>query len=122
MTLLAGKTVGDVRVAVNFGMGVLPFPLQGDRQNDVLTGGLSLAWRRPGGTQVVGEINGQIDVKGETPVGTEDRGQLRLGLRHPLGRFFGAQTRLDGGVLFGLTDVEPDVGATLGITAVSRSF
>ncbi len=122
MTLLAGKTLGDVRVVANFGLGVLPFPQQGDRQNDVLTGGLSLAWRHPGGTELVGEVNGRIDVKGETPVGTEDRGQARLGVRYPLGTFLGGRARLDGGVLVGLTDVEPEVGATLGLTAITTGF
>lgn len=122
MTLLAGKTLGDVRVVANFGLGVLPFPQQGDRQNDVLTGGLSLAWRHPGGTELVGEVNGRIDVKGETPVGTEDRGQARLGVRYPLGAFLGGRARLDGGVLVGLTDVEPEVGATLGLTAITTGF
>ena len=122
MTLLAGKTLGDVRVAANFGIGVLPFPQQGDRQNDVLTGGLSLAWRHPGGTEFVGEVNGRMDVKGETPVGTEDRGQLRLGTRIPLGAFLGGRARLDAGVLVGLTDVEPDLGATLGVTTATTTF
>ncbi|MGH7563969.1 MAG: hypothetical protein ACREK5_06065 [Gemmatimonadota bacterium] len=122
MTVLAGKTLGDLRVVANFGLGVLPFPQQGDRQNDVLTGGLSLAWRHPGGAELVGEVNGRIDVMGETPVGIEDRGQFRLGARWPLGDFLGGQVRLDGGVLVGLTDVEPEVGVTVGLTAITRSF
>lgn len=122
MTVLAGKTLGSVRVAANFGLGVLPFPQQGDRQNDVLTGGLSLAWRHAGGMELVGEVNGRIDVKGETPVGTEDRGQLRVGARFPLGSFLGGRARLDGGLLVGLTDAEPDLGATIGLTATTTSF
>ncbi len=122
MTVLAGKTLSDVRVVANFGLGVLPVPLQGDRQNDVLTGGLSVAWRHAGGAEVVGEVNGRFDVQGEPPVGTEDRGQLRLGVRLPLGAFLGGQVRLDGGVLVGLTEVDPELGATLGLTAITRSL
>ncbi|MGH7550587.1 MAG: hypothetical protein ACREK3_07500 [Gemmatimonadota bacterium] len=122
MTVLAGKTLGDLRVAANFGLGVLPLPRQGDRQNDVLTGGLSVSWRHAGGMEVVGEVNGRLDVQGEPPIGTEDRGQLRLGARYPLGAFLGGRLRLDGGVLVGLTEVEPDVGATVGLTAITRSF
>ncbi len=122
MTVLAGKTLSDLRVVANFGLGVLPIPLQGDRQNDVLTGGLSVAWRHAGGLEVVGEVNGRIDVEGEPPVGTEDRGQLRLGARYPLGALLDSQVRLDGGVLVGLTEVEPDVGATIGLTAITKNF
>lgn len=122
MTVLAGKTLSDLRVVANFGLGVLPVPLQGDRQNDVLTGGLSVAWRHAGGLEVVGEVNGRMDVEGEPPVGTEDRGQLRLGVRYPLGALLDSRFRLDGGILVGLTEVDPDVGATIGVTAVTRSF
>jgi hypothetical protein len=122
MTVLAGKTLSDLRVVANFGLGVLPVPLQGDRQNDVLTGGLSVAWRHAGGLEVVGEVNGRMDVEGEPPVGTEDRGQLRLGVRYPLGALLDSRFRLDGGILVGLTEVDPDVGATIGVTAVTRNF
>ena len=108
--LLAGKTIGDMRVAGNFGLGVLSVPTRGDRQNDVLTGGLSIV--RPIGERwaLAGEVNGRIDVKGETPPGTEDRGQARLGARYDLGDF-----RLDGAVLAGLTDADADIGLTIGV-------
>jgi hypothetical protein len=122
MTLLAGKSLGDVRFLANFGLGVLPFPLQGDRQNDVLTGGLAFLWSAAEGIDVVGEVNGRMDVQGSTPVGTEDRGQARLGGRLEIGRLLGAGVRLDGGVVVGLADVDPGIGATLGLTLVDRSF
>jgi hypothetical protein len=122
MSLLAGKSLGDVRILANFGLGVLPFPLQGDRQNDVLTGGLALSWRVGEEVDLLGEVNGRVDVKGGTPVGTEDRGQARLGARLGLGRLFGAGVRLDGGVVAGLTDVDPGIGGTVGLTLLDRSF
>jgi hypothetical protein len=122
MSLLAGKSLGDVRILANFGLGVLPFPLQGDRQNDVLTGGLALVWRAGDEVDLLGELNGRIDVKGSTPVGTEDRGQARLGARLGLGRLFGAGVRLDGAVVAGLADVDPGIGATIGLTLLDRSF
>ncbi|MGH7588489.1 MAG: hypothetical protein ACRELU_07850 [Gemmatimonadota bacterium] len=122
MSLLAGKSLGDVRVLANFGLGVLPFPLQGDRQNDVLTCGLAVLWRAAEDLDLVGEVNGRIDVKGSTPAGTEDRGQARLGARLGLGRLFGAGVRLDGGVVAGLADVDPGIGATIGLTLLDRSF
>lgn len=122
MSLMAGKSLGDVRVLANFGLGVLPFPLQGDRQNDVLTGGLALLWRAGEELDLVGEVNGRIDVKGSTPAGTEDRGQARLGGRLGLGRLLGASARLDGGVVVGLAGVDPGIGATIGLTLLDRSF
>ncbi|HET9581412.1 MAG TPA: hypothetical protein VFP76_01165 [Gemmatimonadota bacterium] len=122
LSLLAGKSLGDLRLLANFGLGVLPFPLQGDRQNDVLTGGLAVVWRAAGEVDVVGEVNGRIDVKGSTPAGTEDRGQARLGARLDLGRLFGAGVRLDGGVVAGLADADAGLGGTLGLTLLARSF
>lgn len=122
MTLLAGKSLGDVRILASFGLGVLPFPLQGDRQNDVLTGGLAFLWRAGEELDLVGEVNGRIDVQGGTPVGTEDRGQARLGGRLGLGQLLGAGVRLDAGVVVGLADVDPGIGATVGLTLLDRSF
>ena len=71
---------------------------------------------------LVGEVNGRIDVQGGTPVGTEDRGQARLGGRLGLGQLLGAGVRLDAGVVVGLADVDPGIGATVGLTLLDRSF
>ena len=42
-SLLVAKTVQSLRVVGNFGFGILTDPTQGDRQNDVLTYGVSFA-------------------------------------------------------------------------------
>ncbi len=43
MVGLFGKTANSVRVVGNFGLGILSDPIEGDRQNDVLLYGLSIA-------------------------------------------------------------------------------
>ncbi|MBA3582942.1 MAG: hypothetical protein H0W36_00150 [Gemmatimonadetes bacterium] len=109
--LLAGKSIGETRFAGNFGLGVLSVPTQGDRQNDVVTAGLSLV--RPLGERwaLAAEVNGRVDVKGETPAGTEDRGQARLGASYVLKRF-----RLDGALLADLAQDDAELGFTAGVT------
>ena len=52
---LFGKTVQSVRVVGNVGLGILGDPVRGDRQNDVLTYGLSIARAVRQGLEVVGE-------------------------------------------------------------------
>src|SRR5262245_45001135 len=77
-SLLMGKTVESVRVVGNVGVGILSDPTRGDRQNDVLTLGLSLARAMTPRIDVVGELNGRVDTRaGEPPPGTESRGALR---------------------------------------------
>lgn len=117
LTLLAGKSVGTTRLVANFGMGVLSDPLRADRQNDVLTGGLSAA-HEMGRWTLVGEANGRLDVKGRAPPGTEDRGEVRLGARYELWE----DVRLDSGLIVGLADPDADVGLTVGVTAMRKTF
>jgi hypothetical protein len=108
--LLAGKTIGPARVAANLGAGVLGLPTRGDRQNDVWGYGLSLVAPLGGGWEAGLEVQGSLDVRGDTPVGTEERGQGRVGVR----RAFGSLA-LDAAVLVGLTDPEPDWGGAAGL-------
>jgi hypothetical protein len=108
--LLAAKSVGPARVAANLGAGVLGIPTRGDRQNDVWGYGLSLVAPAAGGWEVGAEVQGSLDVRGDTPVGTEERGQVRLGARRALGTF-----ALDIALLAGIEDPDPDVGGMVGL-------
>ena len=117
LTLLAGKSLGATRLVGNFGMGVLSIPTEGDRQNDVLTYGLSVVHAATGSLSLVGEVNGRVDVKGETPAGTEDRGRALVGFRWAVGLL-----RVDGGLLTGLHSDDPDLGATAGVTWEFEAF
>ena len=117
-SLLLGKTVQSIRVVGNFGVGILGDPTRGDRQNDVLTYGLSLARAVAQGLEVVGEVNGRLDVRdGEPPPGTDTRGAMRVG-----GRFTRGTVRVDGAMLLGLTARDPSIGFTAGFTWVFRGF
>jgi len=117
-SLLGAKTVQSVRVVGNFGFGILPDPVVGNQQNDVLTYGVSFARALTQAAELVGEVNGRVSTRsGEPYPGTETRGTLRLG-----GRFTTGLLRLDAGVYFGLTTIDPTIGATFGFTYVFNAF
>ena len=117
-SLLVAKTVQSVRVVTNLGAAILSDPTVGNRQNDVLTYGVSFARAMTQEAELVGEINGRVSTRtGEAFPGTETRGALRFG-----GRYTRGPARLDAGIYVGLTSVDPTVGFTLGVTYVFNAF
>ena len=117
-SVLVGKTVQSIRVVGNLGVGILPDPVEGHRQNDVVTYGFSLARAVRQGLEVVGEINGQLNLRdGDAPPGTDSRGAMRFGARFTQGT-----VRVDGGVIIGMTSRDPSFGFTAGLTWVFRGF
>lgn len=117
-TMLVGKTVQSIRFVGNVGLGILGDPTRGDRQNDVLLYGFSLARAVLQGVEVVGDINGRANTRGgDAPPGTDSRATLRLG-----GRFTHNTVRIDAGVLLGMTSRDPDFGFTAGATWVFKGF
>lgn len=117
-TGLIGKTTRSVRIVGNIGLGILGDPTRGDRQNDVLLYGLSLARAVKQGVEIVGEINGRANTRGgEPPPGTDSRATVRIG-----GRITTGTVRLDGALLFGMTSRDPKFGVTVGATWVFRGF
>src|SRR5215831_14115007 len=118
MSILAAKTVQSIRVAGNIGFGILADPTSGNRQNDVLTYGLSFARAITQSAELVGELYGRANTRSGNPIpGTETRSLLRLG-----GRYTRGMLRLDGGVYVGLTTADPDIGVTVGFTYVINAF
>jgi hypothetical protein len=118
MTGLVAKTVQSIRVVGNVGLGILGDPTRGDRQNDVLAYGLSFARALTNAIEVVGEVNGRADVaSGAPPPGTESRSALRLG-----GRYTQGLTRVDAGIVVGLTSRDPGIGFMVGATYVFDAF
>jgi hypothetical protein len=118
VSALVGKTVQSIRFVGNAGLGILSDPIRGDRQNDVLTYGLSVARAVRQGLEVVGEINGRADTRaGDPPVGTESRGAVRVG-----GRFTRSTVRVDAGLILGITSRDPSIGVTAGLTWVFKGF
>ncbi len=116
-SMLIGKTVQSIRLVGNVGLGILPDPIDGNRQNDVLTYGFSVARAVKQGLELVGEINGRANTRDHAPIGTESRGAMRLG-----GRFTKSTVRIDGGLIFGMTSRDPSIGLTVGATWVFKGF
>jgi hypothetical protein len=117
-SVLAAKTVQSIRTVANIGVGILGDPTRGDRQNDVLTYGFSMARALTQAAEIVGELNGHIDTaEGVAPPGTGSRGQRRLGARYTVGGWRG-----DAAVLLGVTSRDPGIGVSAGFTYVFNAF
>jgi hypothetical protein len=117
-SVLVAKTVQSVRMVVNLGGAILSDPTNGNRQNDVFTYGASFARALTQQAEIVGEVNGRISTRSDGPFpGTESRGILKFG-----GRFTQGPVRLDGGVFFGLTTIDPSIGFSAGFTYVFNAF
>ena len=117
-SLLVAKTMRSVRLVGNIGSGILGDPTNGQRQNDVLTYGVSLARAVTEAAEIVGEVNGRANLRSDGPLpGSESRGLLRFGARFTRG-----PVRWDAAVVFGLTEIDPSIGFTGGITYVFNAF
>lgn len=116
--LAIAKTVQSVRVAGNAGFAILADPARGDRQNDVLTYGVSVARAVATGLEVVAEINGRANTRDGQPIaGLESRSAMRVG-----SRFTRGPVRLDAALLFGITEKDPTWGFSTGLTWVFNAF
>lgn len=116
--LAVAKTVQSVRIAGNFGFAILGDPVRGDRQNDVLVYGGSVARAVARGVEIVGELNGRLSTRsGVPPVGTETRSLMRVGSRITRG-----PVRLDGALVIGVTERDPTWGFSAGLTWVFKAF
>ena len=106
-----GKTMAGFRVAGNLGLGILPNPVNGQSQNDVLTYGLSLTRRVSRQVELLGEVAGRASTRrGEPPPGTGSRGTVYAGARYRRGSML-----LDGGLMFGMKPMDPTVGFSAGV-------
>ena len=117
-SLLVGKTVRSLRVVGNVGLGILSDPTRGDRQNDVLTYGISFARAFAEGAEIVGEVNGRANTRrGTPPPGTDSSGYVRFGARVTRGLI-----RVDAALVAGLTAQDAGLGVTTGLTWVFRAL
>lgn len=117
-SLIAGKTLQSIRFVGNLGVGILGDPTVGNRQNDMLTYGGSIARALSDRAEVVGEIAGRVSLRQGTPFpGTETRGRLVAGARYTW-----STLRLDAGVSIGLTTIDSTLGFTAGFTYVFNAF
>jgi outer membrane putative beta-barrel porin/alpha-amylase len=116
--IAVGKTVQSVRVVGNFGFGILPDPVRGDRQNDVIDYGVSVARAIRVGVEVVGELNGRFSSRsGVPPIGTESHSTMRVGSRYTQG-----PVRIDGALVVGVMERDPTWGFSAGLTWVFKAF
>lgn len=116
VSLLSAKSIGTARIGANVGLGILSVPQTGNRQNDVLMYGAFVVVPLGRGWSAVAEANGRVDVKADTPPGTEDLGQARLGFRRE------GRLRWDAALIVGLASAEPEWGATVGATIEFDAF
>ena len=112
-SVLVAKTIQSVRVVTNVGLLMLGNPTQPAAQDDLLFYNLSVARAISPAAEIVGEFVGRANFARTTTPGAEDRGLLRFGARYTH-----AGVRLDGGILFGLTPRDPEIGFTAGFTWV----
>jgi len=117
-TLLVGKTIRSVRIVGNIGLGILSDPIRGDRQNDVVVYGLSMARAMTETTQIVAEVNGHANTRrGVPPQGTDSSSHVRAGARFTRG-----PVRFDAALITGLTSLDATVGVTAGLTWVFQGM
>jgi hypothetical protein len=117
VSALVGKTVRSTRLVGNIGFALLEDPTGGDSQSNAMPYGFSIARALAQGFEIVGEINGRATWRDEPPPGTESRSIARFGARFTRG-----SVRVDGGLLIGLTSIDPSWGFTAGATWVFRGF
>ena len=117
-SLLLGKTVRSVRTVVNGGFGILGDPVVGNRQSDVITYGVSLARALTQAAEIVGDVNGRYDTRGDEPDRpSTTRSVVQLGARYTVGGWRG-----DAAVIVGLTTPDPSIGFAAGFTYVFTAF
>jgi hypothetical protein len=99
-SLLFAKTVQSVRIVGNGGLAILGDPTSAiPEQNDLLTFGLSVARAMTDSAELVGEVNGRLNVGTDSPdPGAENRAVMRLG-----GRYTRGAVRVDAAVMLGMT-------------------
>ena len=116
--LAVAKTLAGVRVAGNVGLGILPNPVDGQSQNDVLTYAVSLTRRVGRQIEVLGELAGRSSTRrGEPPPGTGSRRSVLVGARYLRGAM-----RLDGGMTFGMTELDATVGVMAGVSWMFKAW
>jgi hypothetical protein len=110
-SILVGKTLGKAFIFGNVGLGILDDPIRLAQQNDVLTGGIAAQFSVSSHVRLLAEFNGVHNPRNPPSPGSENRGQVRAGMQ-----IEAKGMRWDAGVLAGVTDVDPKVGFTAGLT------
>jgi hypothetical protein len=110
-SILAGKSIRKAFVFGNIGSGIMDNPTHAGVQDDVLTFGLAASVPLASRLNWLGEFSGLKNPRDNPAPGSETRRQLRTGIQ-----LTAAGIRWDGGVLAGLTHLDPRYGITFGMT------
>ncbi len=106
------ENVPRVNLYGNVGIGILTAPLERFTQNDVLLYGIAGIYRATDNINIVSEVTGRVNTRsGVAPLGTESRGQFRVGTQ-----IKASNLRFDTAAIFGLTRFSPRTGVTFGVT------
>jgi hypothetical protein len=106
------NTAPRVKVFGNLGIGIQNAPLEQFTQNDVLLYGLAGIYQVNERINLVTDVNGQVSTRrGDAPLGTESKGQFRVGTQ-----IKASGLRFDTAAIFGLTKFSPRTGLTFGVT------
>lgn len=107
-----------VKVFGNFGLGIQTAPLERFTQNDVLLYGLAGIVRVNDRINIVSDVSGQVSTRsGDAPLGTESKGQFRIGTQ-----IKASGLRFDTAAILGLTRFSPRSGITFGVTYQSPTI
>jgi hypothetical protein len=109
--VLAEKSWRALDLFGHIGLGILPAPMEPFTQNDVLLYGLAGVYRVSERVNLVAEANGWANTRGVAPLGTESRGQARIGLQIRTGRVW-----WDLAGVRGLTAIDPRSGIAFGMS------
>lgn len=105
---------GPLRFTGDVGVAILEAPTEAFVQNDVVVYAAEALYRPEGRSLALAlSARGRASTRGFVPVGTEDRGRLRLQAEMRLGGW-----RLDGGVTAGYAGTSPDWGLEAGVARV----
>ncbi len=86
--MLAEKRWGAFDLFGHVGVGILPAPIEPFVQNDVLLYGVATVYELNARTNLVAEVSGWESTRRRAPLGTESRGQVRVGLQLRTGRLW----------------------------------
>jgi len=109
--VLAEKSWETLDLFGHIGLGILPAPIEPFTQNDVLLYGAAGVYRVSDRVNLVAEVNGWANTRRVAPLGTESRGQARIGLQIRTGRVW-----WDLAGVRGLTAIDPRSGIAFGMS------
>lgn len=110
-SLLATWHSGPWRLSANLGTGIVGDPSQIGVQHDPTLYAGSVVRAVSRATELAGEVSGRWLPGHSHRPGSEDRAEVRVGVRHGAGR-----ARVDAALVVGLTSIDAPLGVTGGVT------